>query len=80
MGRQIAAINASGSRREALGELTVPTLVIHGGADPLLRVECGTDTANAIPGAKLKIIEGMGHGLPVPVWEEIIDAIAQHAR
>jgi len=78
--RQIAAINASGSRREALKALIVPTLVIHGSADPLLRVECGIDTAQAVPGAKLKIIEGMGHALPVPVWQEIIDAIADHAR
>ena len=78
--RQVAAINASGSRREALRSLAVPTLVIHGSADPLLRVECGIDTANAVPGAKLKIVEGMGHGLPVPVWGEIIDTIAQHAR
>ncbi len=78
--RQIAAINASGSRREELKSLMVPTLVIHGSADPLLRVECGIDTANAIPGAKLKIIDGMGHALPVPVWREIIDAIADHAR
>ncbi len=78
--RQIAAINASGSRREALKSLTVPMLVIHGSADPLLRVECGIDTANSVPGAKLKIIDGMGHALPVPVWQEIIDAIADHAR
>jgi len=78
--RQIAAIITSGSRREILESLTVPMLVIHGSADPLIRVECGIDTAEAVPGAKLKIIEGMGHALPVPVWEEIVDAIADHAR
>lgn len=78
--RQIAAIYASGSRREALKSLTVPTLVIHGSADPLIRVECGIDTAKAVPGAKLKIIKGMGHALPVPVWGEIIAAIAEHAK
>ena len=78
--RQMAAVYASGSRREALKSLTVPTLVIHGSADPLLRVECGLDTAQAIPGAKLKIVDGMGHTLPVPVWREITDAIVDHAR
>ncbi len=78
--RQIAAINASGSRREALRSLEVPTLVIHGSVDPLLRVECGIDIAKAVPGATLKIVEGMGHGLLVPVWQEIIDAIADHAK
>ncbi len=78
--RQMAAVYASGSRREDLKSLTVPTLVIHGSADPLLRVECGLDTAHAIPGAKLKIIDGMGHTLPVPVWSEIINAITSHAN
>lgn len=74
--RQIAAVNASGSRREALQSLKIPVLVIHGGADPLLPLECGIDTAEAVPGARMKIIEGMGHTLPEPVWDEIIDAIA----
>ena len=78
--RQIAAINASGNRREALQALIVPTLVIHGSDDPLLRVECGIDTAKAVPGSKLEIIEGMGHALPAAVWQKIIDAIANHAH
>jgi pimeloyl-ACP methyl ester carboxylesterase len=55
-------------------------LVIHGDADPLLPVQCGIDTAEAVAGSKLKIIEGMGHALPVPVWRDIIDAVAAHAK
>ncbi len=77
--RQLAAILASGSRREALQLLRIPTLVIHGDADPLVPVECGIDTARAIPGAELMIIEGLGHGLPAGVVPKIIDAIAKHA-
>jgi pimeloyl-ACP methyl ester carboxylesterase len=77
--RQFAAILASGSRKERLRQVGVPTLVIHGDADPLVPVECGVDTAHSIPGAHLMVIEGMGHTLPVALWPKIIDAIARHA-
>jgi pimeloyl-ACP methyl ester carboxylesterase len=77
--RQLAAILASGSRKEALRSFTAPTLVIHGDADPLVPVEGGIDTADAIPGAELLIIEGMGHDLPPAIWTRVIEAIARHA-
>lgn len=77
--RQFAAILASGSRQKALQSVSVPTLVIHGDADPLVPVEGGIDTANSIPGAKLLIIEGMGHDLPVAVAGRVIEAIVSHA-
>lgn len=78
--RQLAAIYASGSRRDALKSINVPTLVIHGDADPLVPVEAGRDTADSIPGAQLMIIEGMGHSLPPEAWQQIVMAIADHAR
>ena len=78
--RQLAAIIASGSRKEALRCLNIPTLVIHGDADPLVPVESGYDTADTIPGAQLMIIEGMGHSLPREVWQQIVEAISKHAR
>lgn len=77
--RQFVAIQASGSRREALGRLDVPALVIHGAADPLVPVEAGRATAAAIPGAELLVFEGMGHDLPPALYGPIIDAIAAHA-
>jgi pimeloyl-ACP methyl ester carboxylesterase len=77
--RQLAAVLASGSRKEALKSVTVPALVIHGDADPLIPVEGGIDTADAIPGAKLLIIKGMGHGLPSVVWPQVMEAITEHA-
>ena len=55
-------------------------LVIHGTVDPLVRPEGGQDTAASIPGAKLLMIEGMGHALPIPMWPQIIDAIDKHAH
>lgn len=78
-GRQIAAVISSGSRKEMLASVTAPTLVIHGSEDPLLQVECGIDVAESIPGAELKIIQGMGHALSESVWDEIIDAMDRHA-
>jgi pimeloyl-ACP methyl ester carboxylesterase len=77
--RQLAAILASGSRKEALASLRVPTLVVHGDADPLVPLACGFDTATSVPGARLRVIEGMGHALPVSMWTQLIDVIADHA-
>ena len=79
-GRQLAAIVASGNRTKALAKVAVPTLVIHGRPDPLVPVEGGIATAAAIPGAKLLLIERMGHAFPLSTWREVIDAIAAHAR
>jgi len=73
--RQLVAILASGSRREALRGVRAPTLVIHGAADPLVPVEAGRDTAQAVPGAELLEIEGMGHDLPRPLWPRFVAAI-----
>src|SRR5580700_5801836 len=80
VGRQLRAILASGSRKERLGSVKAPTLVIHGTVDPLVRPEGGKDTAASIPGAKLLMIEGMGHALPIPMWPQVIDAIDKHAH
>jgi pimeloyl-ACP methyl ester carboxylesterase len=54
-------------------------LVIHGQADPLVPVECGVETADAVPGAELLLVEGMGHDLPRGAWPAILDAIAKLA-
>jgi pimeloyl-ACP methyl ester carboxylesterase len=78
--RQVAAIMASGSRKEALAGVKAPTLVIHGADDPLVPVEGGRATARAIPGAKLLVLERMGHTLPRTVWPRIIDAIVELTR
>jgi len=73
--RQMVAILADGDRTEALRSLSVPTLVIHGTSDPLVIPEGGQETADAIPGAELVWIEGMGHELPEGAWPQILDPI-----
>jgi pimeloyl-ACP methyl ester carboxylesterase len=77
--RQLAAILASGDRSESLASVTAPTLVIHGADDSLVPLAHGRATARAIPGAKLLVVEGLGHGIAYPtLWDEIVDAIKQH--
>ena len=78
--RQLAAILADGDRSGALANLNVPTLVIHGKADPLVPLDAGIATAEAIPGAELLAIEGMGHDLPAPLIATVVESIAAHIR
>ena len=64
------------SVRARLGEIAVPTLVLHGTADPLFPYGHGEALARAIPGARLVPLDGMGHQMPVPeVWETVVDEI-----
>lgn len=78
--RQWLAIAASGDRSTLLERITAPTLVIHGAADPLLPLACGIDTAQRVPGARLEVIEGMGHDLPVQLAERLLALIDAHAK
>jgi pimeloyl-ACP methyl ester carboxylesterase len=66
--RQLHAISASGNRTAALRKLDLPTTVIHGTSDALIRPSGGRATASAIPGARLRVVEGMGHDLPRELW------------
>lgn len=78
--RQLAAVIANGDRRAKLAKITAPVVVLHGDADPLVRVEGGKDLAASIPGAELRIVPGMGHDLPVEVYDTITDAICGAAE
>lgn len=78
--RQFAAIIGSEPRNKYLKDLQIPTLVIHGDADPLIPFEAGKDTANSIPGSKLLIIDGMGHSIPDEVEAQILEATIQNIK
>ena len=73
--RQYAAAAASPDRRPKLAQITAPTVVIHGAADPLVPLAAGQDTAKNIPGAELRVIEGMGHDFPPALYDTVVDAI-----
>lgn len=79
--RQLVAILTQANRQPTLKGIKVPTLIIHGDADPLVSVEAGKDAAGAVPGAELKIMEGMGHDLPHgEAWARIAKDIIAHAK
>jgi pimeloyl-ACP methyl ester carboxylesterase len=63
-----------------LRTLTVPTLVLHGADDPLIRVDGGRATAGAVPGARLVVFPGMGHDLPQQLWPQLVGEIVTHAK
>jgi pimeloyl-ACP methyl ester carboxylesterase len=66
--RQFMAIDASGSRGEALRGVQVPMLVMHGDCDTLIDQSGGRRTAELVPGARFELIEGMGHDYPPQLW------------
>lgn len=77
--RQLAGIFASGDRTAELRGIDVPTLVIHGDRDRMVHPTGGAATAEAIPGARLRTIAGMGHDLPAGAWATLLDLITAHA-
>jgi len=79
-GRQIAALLASGDREPDLAEMNVPTLVIHGRDDRLILPLLGERTADVIPGSNYLLVSDMGHDLPEPLWDVVVDAILSHLR
>jgi pimeloyl-ACP methyl ester carboxylesterase len=77
--RQLHAITASGDRTSRLEGVDLPATVIHGNRDPLVRISGAKATARAIPNARLKIVDGMGHDLPRELWPLFAEEIAATA-
>ena len=73
--RHFSAIIASGSLLRYDRQITVPTVVLHGRADKLQRPFGGRVVARAIRGARLVLIDGMGHDLPEQLWDRLIGAL-----
>lgn len=80
--RHYLAILSQKDRTAALSNLKIPVLVVHGDEDPLVPLAGGRATAEAIPGAVLKVIKGMGHVAPnlKAYWSEILDDMVSHMR
>ena len=73
-----AAIVSSGDRTAELRQIDAPTLVIHGDRDRMVHPSGGAATADAIPGARLETITGMGHDLPRLAWPRLVSLISDH--
>jgi len=78
--RQVAAMAADTTRAQELAGVRVPTLVLHGTADPLVPIACGEDTARRIPGARFVAFPGLGHDLPPGGVERLLDPLLAHLR
>lgn len=76
--RQLLAVLASGDRRSWLARIAAPTLVIHGRLDPLVPLAAGIETAQCIAGARLVVIDQMGHDLPPSLLSRLAGEIAAH--
>ena len=62
-----------------MSDLSMPTLVLHGTADPLFPIAHGEALAAEIPGATLIALDGMGHEIPPPrLWPVVVPAILDH--
>ncbi|WGY00361.1 alpha/beta fold hydrolase [Nocardioides sp. QY071] len=77
--RHLRAARTADDRTARLATIGVPTVVIHGDADPLVLVSGGRATAAAIPGARFVTVRGMGHELPREVEDRIVEAVASNA-
>lgn len=78
--RQLAAATAQRNRTSRLRRLAVPTLVMHGLHDPLIKPSGGLALARVIPEARFVGFNGMGHDLPRPLWPEFADQIEAAVR
>jgi pimeloyl-ACP methyl ester carboxylesterase len=78
--RQTFAIMNSPNRSKALKKLDIPTLIIHGDADPLVKKEHGFALRSLMPHARFELIEDMGHDLPKPLYEPLSQMIAELAE
>ena len=76
--RQLLAILADTTRAQQLARIATPTLVIHGSDDTLVPLAAGQDTARRIPGARLAVVEGMGHDLPPGVVDRVLAPLLPH--
>ncbi|MFD3440607.1 alpha/beta fold hydrolase [Streptomyces sp. NPDC058685] len=74
------AIELDGPAGGGFGDIAAPTLVVHGDHDPFLPLPHGEALRDAIPGARLLVLEGAGHDLPEAVWEDFVSALVRHTE
>lgn len=78
--RQGAAMRNSEQWRDRLGEITMPTAIIHGYDDAHIDSRASVDMHLAVPGSELHIFAGMGHELPEPIWDDFVEILGRTAR
>lgn len=71
-------IDCDAPARGGLGDITAPTLVVHGELDPVFPLPHGEALRDAVPGADLLILERAGHEVPAPLWDVFAEALIKH--
>lgn len=74
---QFTALMTSGSRLDELSKISAPTLIVHGTEDPLLHHDHSVKCASLIPGAKLLLLDGVGHEIPPGIIPEVHNAVLE---
>ncbi|NVM46768.1 MAG: alpha/beta hydrolase [Candidatus Lokiarchaeota archaeon] len=77
--RQLAAMAIPGNIKPMISAIRAPTLVIHGSEDPFNLIEAGKEIASTIPGAELRIMDGMGHSFPSDLIPDIVNALVANS-
>lgn len=72
------ALEASARWHHRLDSIDVATLVVHGTEDGILPFDHGEALANAIPGATMFVMEGVGHEMPPEILDELMPALLDH--
>jgi pimeloyl-ACP methyl ester carboxylesterase len=80
VGRQLQAVLAFTDRMDEARAITAPTAIIAGSNDALIDSAASVELHELIAGSTLRVFPGMGHELPEPLWDEIVDALASNAR
>jgi pimeloyl-ACP methyl ester carboxylesterase len=78
--RQVQALLAAPDRLDIVRDIQVPTVIIAGEADALIRYAASLELHDLIAGSTLRVFPGMGHELPEPLWETIASLLAANAR
>tara|TARA_X000000368_G_scaffold61818_1_gene43671 strand:+ start:102 stop:1019 length:918 start_codon:yes stop_codon:yes gene_type:complete len=76
--RQMAAILGTRNRIKKVNNIKIPTLIIHGDIDPLVKPKNAFHSHKLIPNSKLLMIENMGHLIEEPVFNKFKDELIQH--
>ena len=77
--RQLAAMAIPGNIKPMISAIRAPTLVIHGSEDPFNLIEAGKEIASTIPGAELRVMDGMGHSFPSDLIPDIVNALVANS-
>jgi pimeloyl-ACP methyl ester carboxylesterase len=78
--RHLLAVISATNRKPLLSSIRVPVSIVHGDADPVFPVGTAEELANAIPGARSRLVPGMGHDLSPPFWPAVFEAVGRPQR